>query len=309
MADGATDWETVFEDPATGLISLIAQARTPAALRKSTMLVIESIYARDGAPPEITAFGNELERMLPDDLPEGALPKVTDAVTEVLREIKIERIRRESYATAMEDLADDFDNLDKASAPKKKKKWSWFSRKKKPDKTKKPKRVRKKSKGEKRSSANLMIFAALGVLLLAAGGGGGTYYYFFMDHGMNPGERTMKLIEEMKLAAEGNGPTRHEFGWELIVETRAGLTGVTAIGVPAEACASAAWYFVNRGNVLINDRMPEKIAPSLLKQFCQEKGQLAKLLWLSEARPGMGEETTLDENPNSDTDSSRQDQN
>lgn len=296
----------------TGLISLITQARSPATLRKSTVVVIESIYARDGAPPEITAFGNELERMLPDDLPEAALPKIADAVTEVLREIKVERIRQQNDAADMDDLVDDFDDFGEDDEPKKKrkKKGGWFSRKKKPKKTRKPaqKSASKSKKGKSRSSIHLMIFGGLALLLLIAGGGGGTYYLFFMDHGLKPGERAMKLIQEMEAAAEGTGPARHEFGWDLIVETRAGLTGVTAIGVPADACASAAWYFVNRGNVLINDRMPEKIAPSLLKQFCSEKGQRAKLMWLSEARPGMadGATSTDETDPETGTESLNQ---
>jgi len=45
-----------------------------------------------------------------------------------------------------------------------------------------------------------------------------------------------------------------------VVETRSGLT---AVGVPSEACVSAAWYFVIRGNVLINDNMPEKALPNV----------------------------------------------
>lgn len=297
-ADGRTDWETVFEDPMSGLIALISQARSPATLRQSTIVVIESIYARDGAPPEIAAFGSELERMLPDDLPDAALPKVADAVIEVLREIKVERIRREEDAVGLDDMDMDFGDFDDedddtAKKKKKKKKGGWFSRNKKPKKAKKPAPARKGGKKGK-SSKHLVVFGLLALLLVTIGGGG-AYYLFFMEHGLKPGEKTQQLIEEMKLAAEGRGPERHVFGWELTAETRGDLTGVTAVGVPADACASVSWYFVNRGNVLINDRLPEKVAPSVLKNFCEEKGQLAKIMWVFKAKPGAGEEATPSE--------------
>lgn len=128
-----------------------------------------------------------------------------------------------------------------------------------------------------------MIIGGLALLLSLSGIGGGSYFYFFMEHEPTVGERTKTLIEQMTQASEGKGPERHVFGWALTVETRAGLTGVTAVGVPSGACASAAWYFVNRGNVLINDNMPEKASPNILRRFCEEKGQRAKLTWLSKA--------------------------
>jgi len=253
-----------------GLIALITQARSPAALRKSTALVIEAIYAREGAPPEIMGFADELASMLPDDLPNSALPKVAAAICQVMREIKDERIRREhgDSDSSGDDFGIDFgdeDDTDENDAQKKK-------------------GGRKDKKNKDRLSVRMMIFGGLALLLSLSGIGGGTYYYFFMEHEPTMGERTKILIEQMSQAAEGKGPERHVFGWALTVETRAGLTGVTAVGVPAGACASAAWYFVNRGNVLINDQLPEKIAPSLLKRFCEEKGQRAKLTWVSKAR-------------------------
>ncbi len=278
--DGKTDWETVFEDPKTGLIALIAQARSPAALRKTTAFVIETIYAQGGAPPEITGFVDELEHMLPNDLPDETLPKITDAISTVMREIKDDRIRREE--NPFDGLDDDSDEED---APKKKK---WWNRKKKPKKAKKPKKSVKKparadKKGQAGKPARMIIFGGLVLLLGLAGIGGGGYYYFFANHDPVFNERTRTLIDQMVLAAAGNGPEHHIFGWPLIVENRADLIGVTAIGVPAAACTSIAWYFVNRGNVLINDRLPEKIAPNILKRFCEEKGQTAKVLWLSKA--------------------------
>jgi len=101
--DGRIDWEKVFEDPETGLITVITRARSPVALRKSTVFVIEAIYAQGSAPLEIEKFTAELELMLPDNLPGSALPNVAEAVTTVLREIKQERIRQEDDSAALYD--------------------------------------------------------------------------------------------------------------------------------------------------------------------------------------------------------------
>lgn len=250
--DGAIDWETVFEHPDTGFITLIGRAKTAAALRESTIFVIRSIYSEEESARELQYFVSEIEGMLPDDVPPAMLPKLSEAVASILRDIKMDRIRRSETPPVIEDS--------KPKVP--------------------PRGVVKKKKRSSWTPAQV-IASILAALVVAAGGAGATYYYGFMDHGDGFGARTKKLIAEMESAAAGNGPDRHEFGWGLTVEHRAGLIGVTAVGVPVDACTSAAWYFVNRGNVVINDRMPEKVAPSVLKRFCSEKGQRAKLLWLS----------------------------
>lgn len=269
----------MFEDPMMGLIAMIIQAQTPSALRKSTIFVIETIYSREGAPPEIAEFTNRLEEMLPDDLPHEHLPKLVTAIAQVLREVKEDRIRKESLKPGNladgpgDDIDFDFDDEDDDDdddAPKKRRG-----------------RAGKRKKGER--SVKVMIAAGIALLILFSGVGGGVYYYFFMDHETSMGERAQTLIDQMEQAALGKGPERHVFGWALTVETRAGLTGVTAVGVPSDACASVAWYFVNRGNVLINDQLPKKIAPNILKQFCDEKGQRAKLTWVSKAQPAATE--------------------
>ena len=95
-----------------------------------------------------------------------------------------------------------------------------------------------------------------------------------------PSSRTLQLIDEMRAAARGEGPERHVYGWALRTKTKSGLIGVTAIAIPADACASVAWVFVNRGNILINDIMPKKISPQILKRACSSKGQRASLTWL-----------------------------
>ena len=268
---GETDWETVFENPQTGFIALIVQARSPAALRQSTELVIKSIYAHDDAPPEIAGFVDKLGHMLPDDLPDSDLSKAITAITTVLREIKDDRIRQERDRANIDDFDDlDFgEDHDDDNASKKK--------------AKKPRKQKKagKSKKSKRRGGNLVVIFASLTLLLGLFGGGGYYYYVLHREP----DLTRVLIDQMTQAAKGNSLDQHVFGSPLIVENRAGLTGVTVEGIPAKTCASIAWYFANRGNVLINDRMPEKASPNVLKNFCEAKGERAKLTWLSKQSP------------------------
>jgi len=254
--DGRTDWEAVFEHPDTGFIALVTQAKTPAALRKSTVFIIQALYAEGDAPKSVRGFEAELGAMLPDDLPPAALPKVATAVEAILRQIKDERVRRDES---------DGDRVEKPAGAS--------SSSRKPGGRRKPPR-------EKWVPAQI-IAAVFALVVLIGAGAGGFYYYFVMDPGDLPGARAKQLIAEMEQASVGAGPDHHVFGWPLTVDRRAGLIGVTAAGVPNDVCASVAWYFVNRGNVVINDRMPEKAGPMVLKRFCDEKGQTAKLLWLS----------------------------
>ena len=86
-----TDWEAAFEDPETGLIALIAGARSPAALRKSAAFVIARLCVRKDDPAEIERLTAELNRLIPDDIAEEDLPPIAEAVTTILRQIKEDR--------------------------------------------------------------------------------------------------------------------------------------------------------------------------------------------------------------------------
>lgn len=250
--DGVIDWETVFEHPKTGFIPLVLQAPSAAALRKSTIFIIRSIYANEDSAAEVEGFVAEIEGMLPDEVPPALLPKLADAVIVILRDIKTDRVRRSQTPPTPPVAA--------------------------------PRRTPRSGKKARRKGwAPAQIIAALAVAVILLGGSGGAaYYYLILDHDDTMAQRSERLIAEMEGAAAGSGPENHEFGWPLTVERRAGLIGVTATGLPVAACVNAAWHFVNAGgNVVINDRMPDKVAPSVLKLFCEEHGRTAKLLWLS----------------------------
>lgn len=253
--DGQIDWETVFEHPDTGFIPLIMQAPSAAALRKSTVFVIRAIYGDEESAGEVEGFVAEINGMLPDEVPVEMLPKLSEAVASILRDIKVDRIRRSEAPPLPPD----------------------------PPKKRVPPRGAIKRKPKRGIAPAQIIAAVMFAAVILGGGGYGTYFYFFMEHGDSDALRAKRLIVQMEAAADGAGPEQHEFGWPLTVERRAGLIGVTATGLPVHACLSAAWHFVNRqdSNIIINDRMPERVGPSILERFCEERGRTAKLLWLS----------------------------
>lgn len=258
--EGNIDWEVVFEAPETGLIPRILQSRTPAILRQNTLAVITKIYARATTPKHVEEFIQELDTILPDDLDGNSMAEVSENIAVLMRRIKTERIAQVREAAQKPDLG------------------------KKARRAKTNKNNRETDSGQKKPGARarrqLLILASIGLVLLLGGGVGGWWWQQTKAATDAPTSRTLQLIDEMRAAARGEGPERHVYGWALHTKIKAGLIGITAIGIPADACASAAWVFVNRGNIIINDFMPKKVSPQVLKQACSLKGQRASLTWL-----------------------------
>lgn len=262
--DGNIGWEMVFEATETGLIPRVLRSKTPLALRKNTIAVVTKLYASGSTPDYVSDFTAELNSVLPDDLGNDEMIRVSETISTLLRRIKAERIAQIHEVAHLRKLSEERN-----------------TKRPKPSKSTSGDRPKGRSRKTPRSrgAVQLTFLICTGMLLLAAGGFGGWWWY--TDPARNlPPTRTQQLIEEMRAAARGEGPDRHVFGWALHTKIKAGLIGVTAIGIPADACASAAWVFVNRGNVVINDIMPEKISPQILRQACALKGQRASLTWL-----------------------------
>ena len=104
---GSTDWEVVFEDPETGLIALIAQARSAEALRDCVVVVIKKLFTRETDPPEVERFIGELTQLIPDGTGDQNLTLVLEAVTGILRQIKDDRAKKAAeYEQFKEPAAD-----------------------------------------------------------------------------------------------------------------------------------------------------------------------------------------------------------
>ena len=246
---GAIDWEVVFENPETGLIPLISGAKSAGALRDSALAVITLLYTHKDDPPEIERFTVELHGLIPDDTPERLLPRLVEGVTAILRQIKDERIRKaEEYAGQK--------GVIEAGKKRGARKRAENARKKKT-----------------RIIARIAGGAALAVL--------GMIVYLAAPWEEDEKSAILVLIDQMKAAAAGDVVRTHVFQGRLRVEAKAGLVGITVSGIPPDACSSAAWYFINRGNVIINGLMPKRISPNILMELCSGNPSGATLTWVS----------------------------
>jgi len=261
-ADGVIDWEAAFEDPADGLISLISKAKSAHDLRHCTLVVIENLYPRNDDPTEVERFVAEINALLPDDTPRQALPKITDSVVSILRRIKEGRIEK---ASSLERQGEE--NMlpyTTTSAAKKRK------------------RRRRRKKASETTGffglPSLYVYAVLGVVF--AGAIGMTAMSFFNatpDDGMEA--RSMAFIDQMKATVSADPPERNAFGGKISVGVRSGRRFIKADNIPAKSCESAAWVFLNRGIVVINDAQPTRISPSILREFCAKNGAYASITW------------------------------
>lgn len=266
---GTTDWETVFEVPPTGLIPLITQAQSPSALRECTIVVIKKIYTRKNDPAEVERFISELTIMIPDDLTESDLPRITEAVSAILRRIKDDRIRKaaefeRSKALAPEPSAEPelAEEPDLSPALKKERR--------------RPGPAVPLLLGPAKSRASL--FWGLGAATAAAGA---AVYFFVFVYGV-PKEQhhNLVLIDQMKAVARGEDIKTHIFGGKFLVGTRDGRPFITAEEIPGDACLSASWVLLNHGTMIINDRMSRKMSPSVITGLCDLSGPKATITWL-----------------------------
>jgi len=268
LPSGTIDWETVFEDPVKGLVPLISQAQTATALRDMTVLVIKKLYARKDDPAEVERFVIQLSEMLPDDTPVQALPKVLNAVTGILRQVRDERIRiaaEYSEEKARKQEADDQEAEEKRSAER--------SERRKRHRTKELEREEK----EKAKTIRLMLIG--GFLIVSAIIGAAAFFFLKGQEPPSSQELSMQFIEQMKDAAVNEPPATHIHGGDLRIGQNAGRKFVSASAVPVYTCKSAAWVLLNRGTIVINDVLPSKVSPGILKELCSKSGTQAKMIW------------------------------
>jgi len=249
----AIDWEAFFEDPETGVIALITSARTARALRESALVVVKQLYNRKDDPPEVERFAAELQALVPDDTPDERLPQLIDAVTAILRQVEAERIR-------------------KAEQHSREKSARREGNRRKPGKTVTV-HQRGPTGGKRKTATWVMAGAALAAAAVAA--------VFLTDGGEEKTTPNQTLIDQMMAVVAGSTIETHVFGGALRKATMAKRIAVIAEGVPEDACGNAAWYFINRGAVVINGFMPRKISPSILNGLCKREADGATIIWIS----------------------------
>ncbi len=263
-AQGTTDWEKVFEDPKAGLIPLIAGARSASALRQATIVVVEQLYARRDDPGEVERFKDEINRMITDDTSEADLPSIIDAVTAILRQVKDDRIAKS--AEQDESAAAKGDERRRPDIPGPK-----------PEAKRKPP---PKRPGKEVPRAWLFGGGGLG----AAGIALAVYFFVIAPDGGDDLTPSLRLIEQVKDAAEGMVVETHVYGGPLEVGDNEGRPFVRVDAIPDNACSSAAWVFLNRGTVVINGVLPNRTSPRILTKLCASDPNGATLVWFP--KPG-----------------------
>jgi len=247
---GTIDWEAVFENPETGLIRLISGAKSAGALRDSALAVVKLLYPRKDDPPEIERFTSELQSLIPDDTPEHLLPRLVEGVTAILRQIKDERIRQTEEHVHHKELIKDGEKRD----------------------------AMKRAEKAKEKKSRIVTWIAGGAALAVLG----IIVYLAAPWEEEKEKSTIRvLIDQMKAAVAGDVVKTHVYQGQLQVEEKAGRVAITVFSIPPEACSSAAWYFVNRGNVIINGLMSQRVSPSIFKKLCDQNPNGATLTWVS----------------------------
>lgn len=256
---GTVDWDKVFEDGEDGLIPLITSAKSAQALRESTILVIKMLYARKDDPPEVERFVAEVTSLIPDHLPESALPKIVEAVTGILRTIKDERVRKAAEYEKQKAAEKEAEKQGKKPPP--------------------PKDRRSAKPPPGVDKQKIVVYGGLGLGALIAVVAA---YFIITSPGVKERlEPNMELVEQMKLAAEkGQVSGTNPFGGHLKVEQQAGRTAVTADGIPFDACLSISWVLLNRGTIIINGLMSQRMSPAIIKELCSRAERTSTITWL-----------------------------
>ena len=268
---GTIDWEVVFENGETGLIPLISGAGSASALRDSALAVVKLLYTREDDSPEFERLTAELQGLIPNDTPEDALPRMVEGVTAILRQIKDDRIRKAEEYVRHEEMIKDGERRDAANRADKVRKAPGAPG---PKKKRKKKARGKKWPVDPRIAGGAAALAVLGMIV------------FSVATGEEKISTLRVMIDQMKAAVAGEPVKTHAYQGLLRVEARAGRVAVSVFGIPSDACSGAAWYFVNRGNVIINGLMPRRISPNILKKLCDRNPSGATLTWVSKKTVG-----------------------
>ena len=89
--DGTTDWEYVFEDPATGFIPLIAQAQSAEALDMIATIILQKLFSRQNDVDELHLHIAHLASITEAG---GSVESMTAQINDLMRKVKNERIEK-----------------------------------------------------------------------------------------------------------------------------------------------------------------------------------------------------------------------
>lgn len=93
-AEGTADWETIFEHPESGLIPLVASARSLDGLKACAGLVINQLFTRKNDAAERERLQGILGKVVARAEGGGGVAEARERVLLILRAIKQERLRK-----------------------------------------------------------------------------------------------------------------------------------------------------------------------------------------------------------------------
>jgi hypothetical protein len=274
---GSIDWEKAFEDPANGLIALIRRAQSATALRECMIVIARQLYRRrDDDPSEIERFVGQLKTLIPDQVSPKQFARIVDAMVDILRRIKTDRIRKVvefEAARVVPQLPEP-----PAGEP------SPFA-----DLNLKPEERRSKSKHARLSDlaeetiarrwtrpaliasgiAAALVMAAIGIQSYRAG-----------EPQREAQRKSSELVAQMQAVAKGKVVGTHVYGGAIRADKVANYPAVVVEGLPPQSCASAGWVFANKGNVMVNGVMPNKASLAALNALCGGTPDGATLIWI-----------------------------
>lgn len=251
-ATGNIDWEVLFEDSETGLIPYIETADTPMTLRLNAVQVIQSLFTREDDKGEIERLSDEINELIPDDMPENRFPVIAGAVVQAMREIKDYRIRKAEEYDAQKEAGGERRGLPGSHSIKK-----LLARR------------------------NMVIVGAVAASLAAAAA-------FFllapMEKKVEAANYSHGLLAQMQYAVSGGGPSQHIYGGTLHSERQLGSIAVIAAGVPRSACAEIGAGLADTGRVMINSRSPKlglgKETQKSIEQICNRASPRITFRWV-----------------------------
>ncbi len=101
--DGTVDWETIFEAPGTGLVPLVAQAKSLEGLRNCASVIINQLFTRKNDETERERQHKVLASLVAAAESDDGLEAVRDNVVRMLRSIKQERLLKAAAYVANKD--------------------------------------------------------------------------------------------------------------------------------------------------------------------------------------------------------------
>ena len=268
---GAIDWEKAFEDPQAGLIPLILQVRSPAAMRGSMIVVIRRIYTRQDDPSEIERFVAQLTTLIPDHAPLHHLPRVADTMVGILRQIKTDRIQRvlefestkaASISAVPIDAADQAQLLEERRSKAEQLKLAALA----------------KAAIARKRKRFMLVVGSIAATIITAGIVASTYIAGAPKRELK--HKTALLIEQMQAVGQGENLATHVFGGAIRAQRVGENWAVVAEGLTLNQCISAGWAFTFKGSIMINGNMPAKASVASLSTLCGNTPENATLTWI-----------------------------